>query len=63
MVGPRGKLATIEELLSEQRASQPIRRTQCRCDEREAVESALRDRIRTLEQRVAKLEAWLCGLS
>lgn len=63
-MGPRGKLATIEELLEEQRATTPTRCPQCQADgQHELVEAALRERIRTLEHRVARLEAWLGGMS
>jgi hypothetical protein len=57
---PRGRPATIEELLSVQRESAPARCDHCT---HEIAEAALRDRVRMLEDRVAKLEAWLCGLS
>jgi len=63
----RGRLMTIEELLSVQRASGPVRCTHCHRDSddhhHQLVEAALRSRVRLLEERVAKLEDWLCGLS
>jgi hypothetical protein len=63
----RGHLKTIEELLHVQRESSPIRCAHCRRDshdhERELIEEVLRTRIRELEERVAKVEAWLCRLS
>lgn len=64
---PRGRPATIEELLTVQRQTAPTRCTHCERDrhdhDRDVVEAALRHRIRVLEDRVAKLEAWVCGLS
>ena len=63
----RGQLKTIEELLDVQRASSPMRCTHCKRDshdhERDLVEDVLRTRIRELEDRVAKVEAWLNRLS
>jgi hypothetical protein len=58
---------TIEELLHEQRESSPMRCAHCDRDghdhERGLVEEILRTRIRELEERVAKVEAWLGRLS
>ncbi|MEO7732282.1 MAG: hypothetical protein ABIY55_15020 [Kofleriaceae bacterium] len=63
----RGQLKTIEELLHVQRESSPMRCTHCNRDshdhERDLVEDVLRMRIRELEERVAKVEAWLNRLS
>jgi hypothetical protein len=61
----RGHLKTIEELLHVQRESSPTRCARCDRDshDHELVEEVLRARIRELEDRVAKVEAWLCRLS
>jgi hypothetical protein len=65
----RGHLKTIEELLHVQRESGPIRCAHCNRDshdhehEHDLVEEGLRMRIRELEDRVAKVEAWLNRLS
>ena len=63
----RGRLMTIQELLSVQRESVPTRCAHCNRDSSDQhhalVEAALRARIRVLEARVASLEDWLCGLS
>ncbi len=63
----QGHLMTMEELLHVQRESSPVRCTHCKRDshdhERDLVEEGLRVRIRELEARVAKVEAWLDRLS
>ncbi len=50
-----------------QRESGPTHCDHCQRDshdhQHDLVEAALRARIRVLEDRVAKLEDWLCGLS
>jgi hypothetical protein len=63
----RGRPMTIQELLTVQREGGPTRCAHCDRDSTDQhhalVEAALRARIRVLEDRVASLESWLCGLS
>jgi hypothetical protein len=58
---------TIQELLRVQRESGPTRCPHCDRDSHDgrhqSVESGLRSRIALLEERVARLEAWLATLS
>lgn len=61
------QLKTIEELLHVQRESSPTRCALCHDDnhdhERDLLEEVLRKRVRELEERVARVEAWLDRLS
>ncbi|MBC7974095.1 MAG: hypothetical protein H7138_03855 [Myxococcales bacterium] len=63
----RGHLMTIQELLTVQRESGPSRCPHCERDSQDhrhdTVEAGLRTRIALLEDRVARLEAWLSTMS
>jgi hypothetical protein len=57
----RARLMTIQELLTPQRTTEPVRCNHCDRDasdrDHELVERALRVRIRVLETRLAEIEA------
>jgi hypothetical protein len=61
----RPRLLTLQELLTSQRESGPVRCTHCGRDsadrDHEVVQQALRVRIRVLEARIAELEAQIAG--